>query len=89
MVLFHRSGDKTVGLHGNSGLWLPQQDSHRIALVFYQTQLKHMAAASKGSGSHAVGADMTENEGKLEGTEGFDEVPGDFKVALPKELSSE
>ncbi|KAK9919052.1 hypothetical protein WJX75_009029 [Coccomyxa subellipsoidea] len=33
LVLFHRSGDKGVGTHGNSGLWLPDRDSHRIALI--------------------------------------------------------
>lgn len=45
-MLFHRSGDKGVGTHGNSGLWLPDRDSHRIALVFYQTQLKSPKTAA-------------------------------------------
>lgn len=45
MVLFHRSGDKDVGTHGNSELWLPEPNSHRIALIFYQTQLKGLVAA--------------------------------------------
>ncbi|CAL8471179.1 g10721 [Coccomyxa elongata] len=85
LVLFHRSGDKTVGLHGNSGLWLPQQDSHRIALVFYQTQLKNITPVSKGFGSDAEGADITAKEVKLEAVESFHEVPGALKVALPKE----
>lgn len=39
-VVFHRSGDKDVGLHGNSGLWRNAPDSHRIALVFYLTALQ-------------------------------------------------
>lgn len=39
VMLLHRSGDAVVGLHGNTGLWLPQPDSHRLAIVLYQTQL--------------------------------------------------
>ncbi|BDA46570.1 hypothetical protein COCOBI_09-0220 [Coccomyxa sp. Obi] len=89
VVLFHRSGDKTVGLHGNSGLWLPQQDSHRIALVFYQTQLKNPAAVSKGVGSYAEGADISAEEVKSEAVEGFHEVPGAVEVALQKEFVTE
>ena len=38
--MFHRSGDATVGTHGNSGLWTPTKLSHRVALVLYQTDLK-------------------------------------------------
>jgi hypothetical protein len=40
VVLFHRSGDSCAGLHGNSALWTPTPDSHRIALVLYQTDVK-------------------------------------------------
>ena len=39
-VVFHRSGDAVVGTHGNSGLWRPSSNSHRIVLVLYQTDLK-------------------------------------------------
>ena len=39
IVLYHRSGDPGVGVHGNSGLWLPDGSAHRIAVVLYQTQL--------------------------------------------------
>jgi len=45
VVLYHRSGDNSVGTHGNSSLWLPEATSHRIALVFYLTQLKEKGAA--------------------------------------------
>ena len=40
VLLVHRSGDSTVGVHGNSGLWLPEPGSHRLSLVLYQTDLK-------------------------------------------------
>ena len=43
-VVYHRSGDATVGVHGNSGLWRPTKHSHRIALVLYQTDLKAPSA---------------------------------------------
>ena len=39
VVIFHRSGDKEVGLHGNSGLSCPSPESHRIAIIFYLTTL--------------------------------------------------
>ena len=42
-VVYHRSGDATIGVHGNSGLWRPTEHSHRIALVLYQTDLKAMS----------------------------------------------
>lgn len=84
IVLFHRSGDKAVGLHGNSGLWLTQQDCHRIALVFYQTQLKTIPAASKGVGTSGEGADTTAKEVKSKARESFLEVPLASEVALPK-----
>lgn len=41
--MYHRSGDATIGTHGNSGLWRPIDFSHRVALVFYQTDLKGQA----------------------------------------------
>jgi hypothetical protein len=40
VLLLHRSGDAVVGLHGNTGLALPEPGSHRLAVVLYQTQLK-------------------------------------------------
>lgn len=40
VLVMHRSGDATVGVHGNSGLWLPEPGSHRLSLVLYQTDLK-------------------------------------------------
>lgn len=40
VVVFHRSGDPRGGLHGNSALWRPTPESHRIALVLYQTEVK-------------------------------------------------
>ncbi len=40
VVLFHRSGDQAVGVHGNSAARQPSPDTHRIALVLYQTDLK-------------------------------------------------
>jgi hypothetical protein len=43
IVLFHRSGDKHVGRHGNSGIWRPTPESHRIALVLYQASLARNA----------------------------------------------
>ena len=43
-VVYHRSGDAAIGLHGNSGLWRPTKCSHRIVLVLYQTDLKVVAA---------------------------------------------
>ena len=39
-IVFHRSGDDLVGMHGNSGLWRSSDSCHRIALVLYQTDLK-------------------------------------------------
>jgi len=40
VVLFHRSGDADLGVHGNAGLWRPDPGSHRLALVLYQTEVK-------------------------------------------------
>lgn len=40
VVLFHRSGDADLGVHGNAGLWRPEPGSHRLALVLYQTEVK-------------------------------------------------
>lgn len=40
VALFHRSGDARAGLHGNTALWTPTADSHRVALVLYQTDVK-------------------------------------------------
>ena len=44
-MVFHRSGDTSIGLHGNSGLWRPGGTAHRVALVLYQTDLKLAAKA--------------------------------------------
>lgn len=73
-----------MGLHGNSGLWLPQDDSHRIALVFYQTQLKIIPAASKGVGTYGEGAETIAQEVKSEAAESLLEVPAAFEVAMPR-----
>lgn len=40
VVMFHRSDERRLGLHGNSGMHIPHHQSHRVALVFYQTDLK-------------------------------------------------
>jgi hypothetical protein len=61
LVLFHRSGDAQVGLHANSGLHRPAQDTHRVALVLYQTELK-----GKGGGEGRAAAEG----GKRRGGEG-------------------
>ena len=41
--IFHTPGTRFArlsGEHGNSGIFLPEPDSHRIALVFYQTEVR-------------------------------------------------
>ena len=47
-VIFHRSGDPRSGLHGNTALWRPSPDSHRIAIVLYQTEIKIPEGAAVG-----------------------------------------
>ena len=44
-IVFHRSGDTSIGSHGNSGLWRAVGTAHRVALVLYQTDLKLTAKA--------------------------------------------
>ena len=39
-VVFHRSGDKDIGYHGNSEIHCPEPGSLRISVVLYQTELK-------------------------------------------------
>jgi hypothetical protein len=53
-VLFHRSGDPEVGLHGNSAIHLPEPSSHRIAVVLYQTRL-HTAKHVESSLARSLG----------------------------------
>ncbi len=45
-----------AGLHANSGLWRPAPDSHRIALVLYQTELREKRTEPVTPGSEACGA---------------------------------
>ncbi|KAK9814732.1 hypothetical protein WJX72_010670 [[Myrmecia] bisecta] len=60
-VLFHRSGDAEIGTHGNSGIWNPSPQSHRIALVFYQTELKDSKAAKKEEGDQEPVASLAQD----------------------------
>ncbi len=39
-MVFHRSGDKDVGMHGNSEIWCPDGESVRISVVLYLTEIK-------------------------------------------------
>ena len=63
--MFHRSGDKGVGTHGNSGLWLLQKDSHRIALVFYQTQLRTSTLNATATTAAAAATSTSEDAKKI------------------------
>ena len=56
VVLFHRSGDAELGVHGNAGLWRPEPGSHRLALVLYQTEVKE----EKGLGGSESGREASE-----------------------------
>jgi hypothetical protein len=69
LVLFHRSGDPEVGLHANSSLHLPEPASHRVALVFYLTQISDAAAealAAEEARAAAGGAAAAEADGEAE-----------------------
>ena len=46
VVLFHRSGDADLGVHGNAGMWRPEPGSHRLALVLYQTEVREERGAA-------------------------------------------
>ena len=71
IVLFHRSGEPHVGLHGNSGLHLPSEDpsSHRAVIVFYTTRLP--------AGATAVAAAAAEEEEEEEEEEDVEEEEED------------
>lgn len=59
--MFHRSGDKDVGLHGNTGMHAPPQ-SHRIAVVFYLTELKvDVEDPTEGDAAAAAQTDQAAN----------------------------
>lgn len=56
-MVFHRSGDKDVGTHGNSEIWCPDRLSVRISVVLYLTEIKQEtrnAAAATASGAVAT-----------------------------------
>ena len=68
VVIFHRSSDKSCGVHANSEIALPCEDAsvHRVALVFYHTKL---GGGKKEKGGMMVAADEAAEEEEEEGTD--------------------
>ena len=60
VVLFHRSGDAELGVHGNAGVWRPEPGSHRLALVLYQTEVKENGVAGSREASEEAPEELAE-----------------------------